>query len=123
MANISLKLYTNGFFGSVLKSPTQMGSLNMNNSFTNISCLGTFKNELTLNKSVVFSVPNISCWVQGCAHSSGRFHNTSLLRHTVQLQQPQHIHHLISEDYRVRLSKVRYSNLNTYITSYLRTTG
>ena len=46
------------------------------------------KNELTLNKSVVFSVSNISCCVQGCAHSSGRFHHTSLLRHTVQLQQP-----------------------------------
>ncbi len=59
------------------------------------------KNELTLNKSVVFSVPNIFCLVQGCAHSSGRFHHTSLLRHSVQLQQPQHIHHLISEDYRV----------------------
>jgi len=47
MANISLTLYTNGFFGSVLKSPTQMGSLSMNNSFTNISCLGTFKKHAT----------------------------------------------------------------------------
>ncbi len=61
------------------------------------------KNELTLNKSVVFSVPNNFCWMQGCPHSSGRFYNTSLLRHTVQLQQPQHIHHLISEDYRVSI--------------------
>ncbi len=43
MANISLTLYTNGFFGPVLKSPTQMGSLNTNNSVTNISRLGTFK--------------------------------------------------------------------------------
>ncbi len=43
MANISLSLYTNGFFGSVLKSPTQMGSLSINNSVTNISRLGTFK--------------------------------------------------------------------------------
>jgi hypothetical protein len=42
MANISLKLYTNGFIGSVLKSPTQMGSLSINNSVTNISRLGTF---------------------------------------------------------------------------------
>ena len=41
---ISLTLYTNGFFGSVLKLPTQMGSLSMNNSVTNISRLGTFKN-------------------------------------------------------------------------------
>jgi len=43
MANISLTLYTNGFFGLVLKSPIQMGSLSMNNSVKNISRLGTFK--------------------------------------------------------------------------------
>ncbi len=43
MANISLTLYINGFIGSVLKSPTQMGSLSINNSVTNISRLGTFK--------------------------------------------------------------------------------
>jgi hypothetical protein len=43
MANISLTLYTNGFFGSILKSPIQMGSLSVNNSVTNISCLGTLK--------------------------------------------------------------------------------
>jgi hypothetical protein len=43
MVNISLILYTKGFFGSFLKSPTQMGSLSINNSETNISRLGTFK--------------------------------------------------------------------------------
>jgi hypothetical protein len=43
MVNISLTLYTKGFFGSVLKSPTQMESLSINNSVTNISRLGTFK--------------------------------------------------------------------------------
>jgi hypothetical protein len=43
MENISLILYTKGFFGLVLKSPTQMGSLSINNSVTNISRLGTFK--------------------------------------------------------------------------------
>jgi hypothetical protein len=43
MVNISLTLYTKGFFGSFLKSPTQMGSLSINNSVTNISRLGTFK--------------------------------------------------------------------------------
>jgi hypothetical protein len=43
MVNFSLTLYTKGFFGSFLKSPTQMGSLSINNSVTNISCLGTFK--------------------------------------------------------------------------------
>jgi|LakMenEpi03Aug12_release.lakeMendotaPanAssembly.Ray.scaffolds.fasta_scaffold5331848_1 hypothetical protein len=32
MGNISLTLYTNLFLGSVLKSPTQMGSLSVNNS-------------------------------------------------------------------------------------------
>jgi hypothetical protein len=42
MANISLTLYTNGFIGSVLMSPIQMGSLRVNNSVTNISRLGTF---------------------------------------------------------------------------------
>ncbi len=44
MANISLTLYINAFFGSILKSPIQMGSLSVNNSVTNISRLGTFKN-------------------------------------------------------------------------------
>jgi hypothetical protein len=43
MANISLTLYTNGFIGSVLMSPIQMGSLRVNKSLTNISRLGTFK--------------------------------------------------------------------------------
>jgi hypothetical protein len=43
MVDISLTLYTKGFFGSFLKSPTQMGSLSINNSETNISRLGTFK--------------------------------------------------------------------------------
>jgi hypothetical protein len=51
MENISLILYTKGFFGSVLKSPTQMGSLIINNSATNISRLGTFKmGEMVLKK-------------------------------------------------------------------------
>ncbi len=43
MANLSLTLCTNSFFGSVLMSPIQMGSLSVNNSVTNISRLGTFK--------------------------------------------------------------------------------
>ncbi len=43
IANISLTLYTNGFFGSILRSPIEMGSLSVNNSVTNISRLGTFK--------------------------------------------------------------------------------
>jgi hypothetical protein len=42
MANISLTLYTNRFFGSLIKSPIQMGLLSVNNSVTNISSLGTF---------------------------------------------------------------------------------
>jgi hypothetical protein len=47
MANISLTLYTNGFFGLVLKSPTQMGSLSIKKLVTNISRLGTFKDWCT----------------------------------------------------------------------------
>ncbi len=43
MTKISLTLYTNGFYGSILKSPIQMGSLSVNNSVTNISRLGIFK--------------------------------------------------------------------------------
>jgi hypothetical protein len=43
MANISQTLYTFEFFGSVLKSPTSMGSLSVNNLVMNISRLGTFK--------------------------------------------------------------------------------
>jgi hypothetical protein len=46
MANISLTLYINGFIGSVLMSPIQMGSLHVNNSVTNISRLGTFNKWL-----------------------------------------------------------------------------
>jgi hypothetical protein len=46
MVNISLTPYTNSFFGSFLKSPTQMGSLCINNSVTNISRLGTFKEQI-----------------------------------------------------------------------------
>jgi hypothetical protein len=43
MVNISITLFTKGLFGSVLKSPIQMGSLSKNNSVTNISRLATFK--------------------------------------------------------------------------------
>jgi hypothetical protein len=43
MANISLALYTNVFFGSALKLPIQKGTLSIDNSVRNISRLGTFK--------------------------------------------------------------------------------
>jgi hypothetical protein len=43
MANNSLTIHTNRFFGSFLKSPIQMGWLSIINSVTNISRLGTFK--------------------------------------------------------------------------------
>jgi hypothetical protein len=46
MTNISITLDTNKFFGAVLKSPIQRGSLSVNNSVTNISRLGTFKCNL-----------------------------------------------------------------------------
>jgi hypothetical protein len=42
MGNINPTVYTNGFFGSFLKSTTQMGSHSVDNSVTNISRLGTF---------------------------------------------------------------------------------
>ena len=59
MANISLTLYTNGFFGSVLKSPIQIGTLSVNNSVTNISRLGTFKqwNMHTLQRQFRLYIP------------------------------------------------------------------
>jgi hypothetical protein len=50
MVNISLALYTSGYFGSILKSPIQMGLLSMKNSVNNISRLGTFKDHLNLSK-------------------------------------------------------------------------
>jgi hypothetical protein len=53
MANISLTLYTIGFFGSILKSPTQRGSLSVNNSDTNISRLGTFNTSLLTKKPLI----------------------------------------------------------------------
>ncbi len=58
MQNISLILYTKGFFGSVLKSPTQMGSLSINNSVTNISRLGTFK---SLRKNIQRKIHSPVC--------------------------------------------------------------
>jgi hypothetical protein len=48
MPNISLTLYTNIFFSSILMSPIQMGSLSVNNSVTNILRLGTFNSCLYL---------------------------------------------------------------------------
>ncbi len=48
MANISLTLFKNRLFGSGLKSPTQIGSLSVKISVTNISRLGTFKYSLEL---------------------------------------------------------------------------
>ncbi len=56
MANLSLTLYTNAFFGSILKSPMQMGSLSVNNSVTNISRWGTFKFGPDICRFVSFSV-------------------------------------------------------------------
>jgi hypothetical protein len=50
MVNISLTPYTKVFFGSFLKSPTQMGSLSKNNLVTNISRLGTFKDALIVQE-------------------------------------------------------------------------
>ncbi len=47
MGNICLTLHTKVSFGSFLKSPTQMGSLSINNSVTNISRLGTFKGTVS----------------------------------------------------------------------------
>ncbi len=60
------------------------------------------KNELTLNKSVVFSVPNtvFFVWCRGVLTALGGF--------------------IILLSFAIQYS---YSNLNTYITSYLRTTG
>ncbi len=56
MANISLTLYTNAFFGLILKSPLQMESLSVNNSVTNISRLGTF-NEQVFRRPVLATPP------------------------------------------------------------------
>jgi len=55
MANISLTLYINGFIGSVLMSPIQMGSLRVNNSVTNISRLGTFNGAKTPERMHIFA--------------------------------------------------------------------
>ncbi len=49
MANNSLTIHTNRFFGSFLKSPIQMGWLRIINSVTNISRLGTFKEPQCLS--------------------------------------------------------------------------
>jgi hypothetical protein len=57
MANISLTPYTNSFFGSFLKSPTQMGSHSINNSVRNISRLGTFKHTKMRRLWILLSQP------------------------------------------------------------------
>jgi hypothetical protein len=67
MENISLILYTKGFFGLVLKSPTQMGSLSVNNSVTNISRLGTFK-ELNMQDQVTYLAPMSALYEQCLLH-------------------------------------------------------
>jgi hypothetical protein len=66
------------------------------------NCLPTtsVKNELNLNKFVVFSVPNIFFVCRGVLTALGGF--------------------IILLSFAIQYS---YSNLNTYITSYLRTTG
>jgi hypothetical protein len=50
MAIISLTVYTNEFFSSVLKSPIQMGSLSINNSVTTLRVFSSEK-ELELKKN------------------------------------------------------------------------
>jgi hypothetical protein len=47
MANNSLTIHTNRFYALVLKSPIQMGWLSIINSVTNISRLGTFKEDIS----------------------------------------------------------------------------
>jgi hypothetical protein len=55
---MSLTLYTIGFFGSVLKSPIQIGLLSKNNLVTNILRLGTFKRTIQHGlKFVTFDKP------------------------------------------------------------------
>jgi hypothetical protein len=50
---MSLKLYTNGFFGSFLESPIQIGTLSVKNSVTNFSRVGTFKRRNVLPKCLL----------------------------------------------------------------------
>jgi hypothetical protein len=55
MGNINPTVCTNGFFGSFLKSPIQMGSLSVDNSVTNFSSLGTFNVPLTITmRDIIF---------------------------------------------------------------------
>jgi hypothetical protein len=68
MANISLTIYTNGFFASVRKSPIQMGSLSVHNSVTNISRLGTFK---YYSISTLLALPSYSHLISGRPLSQG----------------------------------------------------
>jgi hypothetical protein len=81
MESISLALYTNGFFGSVLKSPIQRGPLSMNNSVKNISRLGTFKQKIWINfqriiefftPKVVIKLSKICIWDPGSGKNLSR---------------------------------------------------
>ncbi len=72
MANISLTLYTNAFFGSILKAPMQMGSLSVNNSVTNISRLGTF--NMRQEETVLTGFKFFRCtseFTEPCTYFSG----------------------------------------------------
>ncbi len=59
MANISLTLYTNVFFGSALKLPIQIGTLSTDNSVRNISRLGTFKDTKNHHRLLAFHCQHV----------------------------------------------------------------
>jgi hypothetical protein len=66
MANNSLTIHTNRFFGSFLKSPIQMGWLSIINSVRNISRLGTFKVTAPSHTAVDFQEKNCQRRTQLC---------------------------------------------------------
>jgi hypothetical protein len=61
MVNISLTLYTNGLFDSVLKSSFQMVLLSVINSATNISRLGTFNFAVLSRNRISFLYHTTEC--------------------------------------------------------------
>ncbi len=75
MADNSLTIDRNRFLALVLKSPTQMGSLSIINSVTNISRLGTFNEEIFRKKNHEAGFLVELCrFLLGVLHHTARVH-------------------------------------------------
>jgi hypothetical protein len=91
MVNINLILYKKGFFDSVLMSPTQMGSLSINNSSQISHAWAPLRKQVLLRKGEILAVetlpvpkiPTKDCW-----RNPGHFGNLNLVPLLHQSEKP-----------------------------------